>query len=121
MESSKHHADGAVTYTKHEKSMAVPAGSRRALRQSFSQGWAPSQDLREDASQQSTSQADAEEEEAFLEAITKQQGPVMGQAPPQLLLKYRAVGAAGWGGQCVLSENTSCSTGAVRLATVPAS
>ena len=119
--SNKDHADGTVTYTKTERITPVPAGSQRALRQTFSQGWAPSQDLREDASQQSTLQADAEEEEAFLEAVTKQQGPVMGQEPPQLLLKYRTVGAAGWAGQCVLSENTSCSTGAVHIAMVLAS
>ena len=115
MESSKDHADGTVTYTKTELITPVTAGSQRGLRQTFSQGWAP-KDLREDASQQSTLQADAEEEEAFLEAVTKQQGPVMGQEPPQLLLKYRAVGAAGWAGQCVLKETTSCSTGAVYLA-----
>ena len=121
VESSKHHADGAVTYTKHEKGIAIPAGSQRALRQSFSHRWAPSQDLGEDASQQSTVQADAEEEEAFLEAVTKQQGPARGQEQPQLLLKCRAVGAAGWAGQCVLNENAACSTGAVHLTMVPAS
>ena len=116
VESSKEHADGAVTYTETEPITPIPAGSQRALRQSFSQGWATNPDLGEDASQQSTAQADAEEEEAFLEAVTGRHGSARGQEPPQLLLKCRAVGAAGWAGQCVLKESTSCSTGADHLA-----
>ena len=116
VESSKHQAAGAVVYTKTELTTHVPAGSQRALRQSLSQGWASSQDLGEEASQQSTMQTNAEEEEAFLEAVTRQQASARGQEPPQLLLKCRAVGAASWAGRCVLKENTSCSTGAVRLA-----
>ena len=115
MEYSQHHADGAVTYTESELITPVSAGSQRALRQSFSQSWAPSQDLGEDASQHSTLQADAEEEEAFLEAVTKQQGSARGQEQPELLLKCRALGAAGWAWQCVLKERMSCSTGAVSL------
>ena len=108
LESSEQRPDGAVTFTAIEQITRVPAHSGAALSPGYSQALQAEEGALEGAEQQGAWQNDAEEEEAFLEAATRQQPS---QPPSDLLLKCRWAGASDWACWHVLREDMTCTTG----------
>ena len=108
LESSEQRPDGAVTFTAFGQIIRVSAHSEKALFLAFIPGLQSAGDALEGLEQQGTWQNNAEEEEAFLEAVTRQQPS---QRPTDLLLKCRWAGAADWACWHVLKEAQSCTTG----------
>ena len=110
LESSEQRSDGAVTFTAIGQITKVPAHSGAALSPGSSHALRGEEGSLEGAEQQGGWRNDAEEEEAFLEAVTRQQ-------PSQcdLLLKCRWAGASDWACWHVLREGASCTTGTFRI------
>ncbi len=108
LESSEQRPDGAVTFTTTGQISRVSACSEAELFIGSSQAVQAAEGALEGAEGQGAWQNDAEEEEAFLEAVTRQQQP---QHPSDLLLKCRWAGASNWACWHVLREGTSCTTG----------
>ena len=111
LESSEQQADGRLTFTETGRVNKVPAGSKIALAHSGFQGLKAAREASEHAAEQGIWHSDAEEEEAFLEAVNRQQGAYAPQQSDELLLQCRWAGAVQWVCHQVLREGTSCSTG----------
>lgn len=111
LESSEQSPDGAMTFTAIGQITRVTSRSEAELFLSSSQALQSAEDVLEGAEQQGAWQNDAEEEEAFLEAVTRQQ---QSQHPSELLLKCRWTGASDWACWYVLREGASCTTGISR-------
>ena len=116
LESSEQRPDGAVTFTAFGQIARVPAHSEAELFLSSSQAMHADEDGLEGTEDHGAWHNDAEEEEAFLEAVTRQQPS---QRPSDLLLKCRWTGASDWACWHVLREGTSCTTGVIRSCWAP--
>lgn len=111
--SSVQQADGSLSFTQAGQVTRVPAGSETALPHSICQDSMASHDASADGSaQQGAWRNDAEEEEAFLEAVTRQHTSQQQQQQASMwLLKCRCSGTRDWTCQHVLREATCCTIG----------
>lgn len=117
LESSERRPDGAVTFTANGRISKVPAGSAAELFPSSSQALYAAEGAVDSIEQQGAWRSDAEEEEAFLEAVTRQQ---LTQHSGNLLLKCRWAVASDWACWHVLREGTACTAGTSHPCHAPA-
>ena len=104
-------ADGSLSFTEAGQITRVPAGSEAALSHGICQDFMASYDASADGSaQQRAWRDDAEEEEAFLESVTRQHASQQQQAC-EWLLKCRCSGTRVWTCQLVLREAMCCTIG----------